>query len=144
MIPTGFANKEYTNTGKGVERNGKHIKKFVENGGNLIVFGPMVPEYDYPWLPFKLKYVQKQEETIVKKEGEHDAHCLVRDPEISIEFDGYFTETDGNVLFRDENGNPLMVSKKIGNGMIIATTIHEYPSGDFLKWIVETGKRTKI
>ncbi len=63
---------------------------------------------------------------------------------MSIEFDGYFTETDGDVLFRDEKGNPLMVSKKIGDGIIIATTIHEYPSGDFLKWMVETGKRNKI
>jgi len=144
MIPTGFANTDYTNTGKGVERNGKQLGEFVSKGGNLIVFGPMVGEYNYPWLPFKLKYIQKQEETVAQKEGEHAAHCLIKDPEMSIEFDGYFTETDGDVLFRDEKGNPLMVSKKIGDGIIIATTIHEYPSGDFLKWMVETGKRNKI
>jgi hypothetical protein len=37
-----------------------------------------------------------------------------------------------------------MVVKELGEGKIIATTIHEFPSGEFLKWINETAKKSKL
>ncbi len=42
IIPTGFANPDYTKIAAGIERNGKAFEKFVKNGGILVVFGPMV------------------------------------------------------------------------------------------------------
>ena len=78
------------------------------------------------------------------RKGEHNAQCLVDNPEAEIEFDGYFSDAEGDVLFRDENGNALMVIKELGEGMIIATTIHEFPSGNFLKWVVQSAKKSKI
>jgi hypothetical protein len=60
------------------------------------------------------------------------------------EFDGYLTDVQGDVLLTDQEGHALMVSKKIGEGMIIATTIHEFPSGDFLKLMVERSKSTRL
>ncbi len=144
MIPTGFANTDYTKVLNGIERSKKKLETFVEKGGTLVIFGPMISEYEYPWLPMKLRYVQKQMSANICITKEHIARCLVEDPKMEVEFDGYFTDTEGDVIFRDEDGNALMVVKKYGEGMIIATTIHEFPSGEFLKWIVENAKTTKI
>ncbi|WP_406656438.1 hypothetical protein V7O62_11325 [Methanolobus sp. ZRKC2] len=144
MVPTGFANPAYTKILSGIERSRKKLEKFVENGGILVIFGPMVSEYDYPWLPTKLRYVQKQMSAKAFRKGEHNAQCLVDNPEAEIEFDGYFSDAEGEVLFKDENGNALMVIKELGEGMIIATTIHEFPSGNFLKWVVQSAKKSKI
>ena len=47
--------------------------------------------------------------------------------------DGYFSETDANVVLEDERGRPIMVVKGIGEGMIVATTIHELPAAGFFE-----------
>jgi hypothetical protein len=144
VIPTGFANKAYTSILLGIERNAKSFEKFVRGGGNLVIFSPAIPKYDYKWLPIELEYRQEYQVTHICKDKDHDAQCLVEDEGSEIEFDGYFTKTDGEVIFRSDEGNPLMVVKKLGEGRIIATTIHEFPSGEFFKWIIETAKNSKL
>lgn len=145
LIPTGFANKEYTKILPGIERNAKSFEKFVRSGGNLVIFSPMVPHYKYDWLPMELEYVQQQQQvTPVCKTKDHEAQCLVEDTCSEVEFDGYFSKTDGDVVFASDKGNPLLVVKKLGEGRIIATSIHEFPSGKFLKWIIETAKKSKL
>ena len=42
--------------------------------------------------------------------------------------DGYFSETDADVVLKDDKGRPIMVVKGIGEGLIVATTIHEFPA----------------
>jgi hypothetical protein len=37
-----------------------------------------------------------------------------------------------------------MVKKEIGDGLVIATTVHEFPTGEFLKCAVEKGKSARI
>jgi hypothetical protein len=143
VIPTGFANPAYTKVLKGLVRNKKQIEKFVEKGGTLLVFGPMVDGHEFNWLPMRLKYVQKQMSADVCKTDEHNIQCIVDDLE-QVEFDGYFIDVQGKVLLTDKDRNALMASKKIGEGMIIATTIHELPSGDFLKLMVERSKSTRL
>ncbi|WP_094226799.1 hypothetical protein [Methanolobus psychrotolerans] len=144
VIPTGFANKDYTNILPGIERNATRLEKFVREGGNLVIFSPIVHSYKYEWLPMELEYVQQQEVTTVCKVKDHEAQCLIEDTENEVEFDGFFSKTDAEVVFSDKSGNPLMVVKELGNGRIIATTIHEFPSGKFLKWINETAKKTRL
>jgi hypothetical protein len=144
VIPTGFANKTYTHILPGIERNAKSFEKFVRGGGNLVIFSPVVFEYEYKWLPMELEYKQQYQVTHICKEKEHEAQCIVEDTCSEIEFDGYFTKTDGEVIFRSDEGNPLMVVKELGEGKIIATTIHEFPTGKFLKWIIETAKMSKL
>ena len=143
VIPTGFANAAYTKVLSGLRRNKKQIEKFVERGGTLLVFGPVVDGHDFDWLPMGLRYVQKQMSANVCKTDKHNIQCIV-DELGQVEFDGYFTDVQGEVLLRDEDGNALMAIKRIGEGMIIATTIHEFPSGDFLKWMVERSKTTRL
>ncbi len=144
VIPTGFANKEYTNILPGIERNAKSFENFVRKGGNLIIFSPVVPEYSYRWLPMELEYKQKHQITKICKDEDHEAQCLVDNKCSEVEFDGYFSKTEGKVVYSSNEGMPLMVVKELGEGKIIATTIHELPSGEFLKWITETAKKSKL
>ncbi len=146
IIPTGFANPDYTKIVAGIERNGRAFEKFVKNGGILVVFGPMVSEYHYDWLPMKLTYVQEHGSTRVQKVDEHGAQSIISDVDIDtpIECDGYFSGTDADVLLNNSDGKPIMVAKDIGDGMVIATTIHEFPSADFLSWIMERAKLSRV
>ena len=143
VVPTGFANQNYTKILNGLVRNKKQIAKFVEKGGTVLIFGPMVDGHEFNWLPMELKYVQKQMSSDVLKTNEHNIQCIVDELD-QVEFDGYFTDVQGEVLLTDKDRNALMVSKKIGEGMIIATTIHEFPCGNFLKWMVERSKSTRL
>ncbi|MDG6242870.1 MAG: hypothetical protein QCH31_00550 [Methanolobus sp.] len=144
IIPTGFANEAYTNILPGIERNAKRLENFVLKGGNLIIFSPMVPSYRYDWLPIELEYTQQHQVTHISNDQKHEAQCLVEDSCCEVEFDGYFSKTDGEVVFKSKEGNPLMVVKEIGEGRIIATTIHEFPSGEFLKWITGNAKKSRL
>ena len=143
VVPTGFANPAYTKVLSGLIRSKKQIEKFLEKGGTLLIFGPMVDGHEFNWLPMELKYVQKQISADVVKTDGHNIQCIVDDLE-HAEFDGYLTDVQGDVLLTDQEGHALMVSKKIGEGMIIATTIHEFPSGNFLRWMVERSKSTRL
>ncbi|MDI3539405.1 MAG: hypothetical protein PWQ52_528 [Methanolobus sp.] len=142
VVPTGFANPAYTKVLGGLRRSKKQIERFVEKGGILLVFGPMVEGHDFDWLPIELKYTQKQMSADICK-AKDGAQCIVDKLE-HVEFDGYLTDKEGEVLLTDPEGRALMVSKKIGDGMIIATTVHEFPSGDFLKWVLHEAKSTKL
>ena len=146
IIPTGFANPDYTKIVAGIERNGRAFEKFVKNGGILVVFGPMVSEYHYDWLPINLTYVQEHGSILVQKVNGHGAQSIISDVDINtpIECDGYFSGTDADVLLNNSDGKPIMVAKDIGDGMVIATTIHEFPSADFLSWIMERAKMSRV
>ena len=54
VIPTGFANPQYCKTLPALQRLKSNISDFVKKGGVLTVFGPMIPEHDYDWLPLPL------------------------------------------------------------------------------------------
>lgn len=144
IIPTGFANSAYTKILPGIERNGKAFEKFVSAGGVLVVFGALVTTYDHDWLPMQLTYKEKHGETSLHRVGEHGAQCIVNDPGMAVECDGYFSSTDGDVILNNDNGEAVMVVKKVGEGMIIATTVHEFPSPDFLVCVMDNARRSKL
>ena len=176
IIPTGFANTEYTKIITGIERNGRAFEKFVKNGGILVVFGPMVPKYHYDWLPMKLTYVQEHGLSTLQKIGEHSCQSIIADIDAPVECDGYFLETATNnvnndafddvdtdanddtatnndtgsnidagidILLNNSEGKPVMVSKNVGHGIVIATTIHEFPSAGFLSWVMGRAKMSR-
>jgi len=145
ILPTGFANKQYTKTGVGLERSKYSLEKFVTKGGTLLIFSPLVPEYDYEWLPFTLKYVMEENPCSPHPEGTHDAQKLVQNIIPPLGCDGYFAETDADVVIKDDKGRPIMVAKEIGDGIIVATTIHELPAADFFECRVAcTMKKVKV
>jgi hypothetical protein len=144
VLPTGFANKQYTKTGIGLERGKDCLENFVTKGGTLLVFSPLVPEYDYEWLPFSLKYIMEENPCTPHPVGEHEAQKLVENIVPPLGCDGYFAETDANVVLKDDKGRLIMVVKEIGEGMIVATTIHELPAAGFFECRVSCTKKVKI
>lgn len=144
VLPTGFANPAYTSTLKSVVRNKNKIESFLKKGGTLVIFGPMVPEHGYEWLPFELKYVQEQGYGTVKRMEGHEDVCVIDEHTTEAEYDGYFLDTDAKVILTDEKNRPLMVAKDVGEGKVIACSIHEFPSKEFLQRIVEISSSCKI
>ncbi len=143
VVPTGFANPAYTKVGKGIESNGKKLEGFVRSGGVLLIFGPLVTKYDYSWLPVELSYVESHGQTGLEVVGDHTA-CSIVAGDVTVECDGYFSDTDGRVVMKNDDGHPVLVVWELGEGTIIATTLHEFPSVDFLKCVVGGAKKVKV
>jgi hypothetical protein len=144
LLPTGFANKQYTKTGVGLERAQSSLEKFVTKGGTLLVFSPLVPEYEYEWLPFTLKYEMGENPCTPRPVGEHEAQKLIENIIPPVGCDGYFSETDAQVVLEDNRGRPIMVVKKLGEGIVVATTIHELPAAGFFECRTACTGKVKI
>ena len=50
----------------------------------------------------------------------------------ALECDGTFPEHDGTAVATTEGGEAVVVEKAVGKGLVLAATIHEYPSRGFL------------
>ena len=49
-----------------------------------------------------------------------------------IECDGTFTAADCEFVCSAE-GSPIVIEKNVGLGRVVVTSVHEYPSREFLK-----------
>jgi hypothetical protein len=143
IIPTGFANPGYSNLLPALRAASSRIEKFVENGGNLLVFGAAADKPDaYDWLPFPVTY-------------RHDCHprsieCIPVDQygtiiddydPSSVECDGNFPSHEGECRGIAESCD-VIIEKNVGIGRIIVTSVHEFPSRRFLKDFCCSGKET--
>ncbi|MDD2439771.1 MAG: hypothetical protein PHD41_06120 [Methanosarcinaceae archaeon] len=144
IVPTGFGNENYTKIRAGIERNKKAFERFVEKGGILLVFSPLVPEYNYEWLPFKLKYELEENSCTPVPVGEHEAQKLVEGSHPPLGFDGYFSESEAKVVLEDEKGRAVMVVWEAGKGLVVASTVHELPAKEFFKCKVCGARKVKI
>ena len=133
IVPTGFANPAYSRTLVALRASTNRVRRYLENGGTLIVFGAAIDRPDaYDWLPFRLVYrhqygpcrVEPVEPVLFESLfGGYDTGAL--------ECDGWFEETDAGVI-ATADGWPVAVSRRVGSGLVIATTVHEYPARSFL------------
>jgi hypothetical protein len=142
LIPTGFANSQYSQTLPALKRMKSNISVFVSKGGVLTVFGPMVERHDYDWLPVPLAYVC---ELGTKKVAisEHECSCILCTS--TPECDGYLIPGEGfETVLKDEKGRAILVTAKFGDGLIVATTVHEFPAGEYIKWAIRQAKPSKI
>jgi hypothetical protein len=133
IIPSGFADPKYYKILPSLERNKDKIKEFVGKGGVVLVFGAIVDDYEYSWLPMMLKYrmwFKPRHVSLVKPDS--PAALLVEPGE--RECDGFFTEHDGETVMAQDDGKAVLVYKKYGQGHIIASAIHEYPDKRFIEW----------
>jgi hypothetical protein len=133
IIPSGFADPKYYKILSAIERNADKLRQFVEQGGILLVFGAMLDDYTYDWLPMKLSYHMKFKAVNVTLSDPADPAASFIEPG-NLDCDGYFTEWDGNVVMAREENRPVLVSKKIGEGYVVAAALHQYPSKQFLEW----------
>jgi hypothetical protein len=142
MIPTGFANPQYSKTLPALQRQRSNIAQFVRRGGILTVFGPLVTEHDYDWLPLKLRYICEYGARHVSP-TEHECSCMLCT--FTPECDGYLVPGEGfEAVVKDENGRAILVVGKYGEGLIVATSVHEFPAADYIKWALSKAKPAKL
>jgi hypothetical protein len=140
IIPSGFADPKYYKILSALDRNKDKIRKFLEEGGILLAFGAMLEDYEYDWLPMKLKYhmwFKRRHVSLIMTDS--PAALLMKPGE--LECDGFFTEHDGDTVMAQDDGKPVLVHKKYGKGHIIASTIHEYPDKKFIEWACSEGRK---
>ena len=90
-----------------------------------------------------LKYVSEYESTELVPVSDHRCASLVGAKEADC--DGYLVPGEGfETILTDARGRPVLVIGKYGRGKIVATTIHEFPSTDYLCWAAEEGEPAKI
>ncbi|NOR77150.1 MAG: hypothetical protein GQ523_01675 [Methanophagales archaeon] len=136
IVPAGFGNETYSKILVGLRAKSEHIKDFVEAGGTLFIFGALSNKEVYNWLPVKLKYVMEERRVRILVVKKHKAAMIVEKEECMC--DGYFTEVgeEGEIFLKEEGGKAILALAEYGAGAIIATTIHEYPSREFIAYCV--------
>ncbi len=142
MIPTGFANPQYSKILPALQRQRSNIAQFVRQGGILTVFGPLVTEHDYDWLPLRLKYVCEYGARRASP-TEHECSCMLCT--FTPECDGYLVPGECfETVVKDEKGRAILVVGKYGQGLIVATSVHEFPAADYIKWALGKAKPAKL
>ena len=143
VIPTGFGNPAYSRLLPALRASADRIHRYVENGGNLLVFGAMIDKDGvYDWLPFPLTYRHEFSQRNLSCRAPGLSEDLVRDYDPScIECDGTFPSHEGEATGSD-NGSAVIIEKKVGAGTVLVTSVHEYPSRDFIKKFCGSGTQT--
>jgi hypothetical protein len=143
IIPTGFANPAYSNLLPALRAASPRIKKFIEKGGNLLVFGAATDKPDaYDWLPFPVIYRHDCHPRRIECMPDDRCGTIIDDYDSSsIECDGSFPSHEGDCRGIAESCD-VIIEKNIGNGRIIVTSVHEFPSRRFLKEFCTSGKET--
>ncbi len=142
IIPTGFANPQYSRTLPALQRQRASIAEFVRRGGLITVFGPLVPEHDYDWLPLKLKYICEYGSRKISP-SEHECSCMLCT--FTPECDGYLIPGEGfESVLEDEKGRAILVAGRYGEGLVIATTVHEFPAAEYIRWALSKARESKI
>ena len=143
IIPTGFANPAYSRLLPALRASSDRIERFVENGGNLLVYGAAIDRSDaYDWLPFPVTYHHDCHPRQLDCAASPVTGSLVEDYNpAQIECDGIFPTQSGDSTGNSSEG-VILVEKRIGKGSIIVTSIHEFPSRAFLKEFCAAGTQT--
>lgn len=137
LVPAGFGNSFFSGILPDLRATSVFITDFVKAGCTLLVSGAFSGGDAYNWLPLKIDYVRAELRAKIERKKEHKAAAIVKADECTC--DGYFeaVEEGWEVILaakgaKDEK--PILVLAKYGSGEIIATTIHEYPSEEFIKY----------
>jgi len=142
MIPTGFANPQYSQTLPALQRLSSKIADFVKMGGLLTIFGPLIPRHNYEWLPLKLEYYCEYGSQKVTR-VDHECSCLLCTS--TPECDGYLVPGEGfETILNDAKNRAILVMGKYGRGLIVATSVHEFPASDYIKWALNKANPAKF
>ncbi len=134
VIPTGFGNPLYSRLLPALRASAERIERFLEAGGRILVFGAADERPDaYDWLPFRLTYRHDYAVRSLVFTAGSPWLCLIEgyDPG-TVPCDGSFPEHDGTVVAMDEAGGAVVIEQAVGRGLVLAATVHEYPSRAFL------------
>jgi len=144
IIPTGFANKDYSRVLPALRATKSRMERFIRSGGELVVFGGGgdVPDC-YDWLPFSVQYrfSYGPREILIRRES--DAVALLDGYDhTAFECDGHLTGYSGDAIAETREGEPILIEECIGDGRVILTTAHEYPSRKFITAFCSSKKET--
>jgi hypothetical protein len=134
VIPTGFGNPLYSRLLPALRASSRRMGRFLEEGGRILVFGAADHRPDaYDWLPFRLTYRHDYAPRRISFTPGSPWATLLEgyDPD-AVPCDGTFPEHDGTTVATAEGGEAVVVEKAVGRGLVLAATIHEYPSRNFL------------
>lgn len=131
IIPTGFANPDYSNLLPALRASEVRINRFLKSGGRLLVFGAAATGNSYDWLPFSVTYTYEYGCYEVEGEGEF-TELIEGYDEKCISCDGWFPEHEGLTALHSQ-GKAVLIKKRVGEGIAIVTSVHEYPSRTFLR-----------
>jgi hypothetical protein len=133
IIPTGFANPAYSNLLPALRASSPRIRRFIENGGSLLVFGASADKPDaYDWLPFNVVYRHDCHPRSISLATGSISWSIIEDYDpAAIECDGIFPYHEGHGIGTCESA-AVIIEKRIGSGRVVVTSIHEYPSRKFL------------
>lgn len=145
IVPTGFANPAYSNLLPALRASSRRITRFVENGGNLLVFGAATDNPDaYDWLPFPVRYQHDFHPRAVSCSPDSDTRMLIEEYDAScIECDGVFSTFDASCTGQ-AGESAVILEQKTGKGTIVITSIHEFPSRTFLQAFCTRGLATQF
>ncbi|QSZ66112.1 hypothetical protein RJ40_00635 [Methanofollis aquaemaris] len=135
VIPTGFANQAYSRLLPGLRAASGRIERFVENGGRLLVFGAADERPGaYDWLPFEVEYrFEFGQRSLGFADGEERYAPILDGYDLAaVETDGFFPAHEGEVVAGTPEGQAVIIRKDIGDGEILVTSTHEYPSAKFM------------
>lgn len=142
LIPTGFANPLYSRALPALQRIRSNISQFVKTGGILTIFGAMVPRHDFDWLPLALEYVCELGTQSVASSC-HECSSLLSTS--TPECDGFFIPGERfETVLKDHKGRAILVAASLGEGMIVATSVHEFPAGEYIRWAVCRARPAKL
>ena len=143
IVPAGFANPKYTRLLPALHASSKRIRRFIETGGRLLVFGPGIAKKDaYDWLPFQLVYQHAPSPRAIQISSESPWVSIFSDYDVNcIECDGYFSSLEGEIV-ASSGSEVVAVAKEVMAGIIIVTTIHEYPSRCFITEFCKAASET--
>lgn len=142
IIPTGFSNPQYSKILPYLIKKKQNVERFISNGGTLLVFGPLVDSHTYEWLPFTIEYVQRYGPVALSELCNSDVSLIAGDT--NLECDGFFSRAECECVLANEMGEPVLVRKKYDAGQVIATTIHEFPTPKFIRWVLEQSKPSSL
>jgi hypothetical protein len=144
IVPSAFtAPQFYTQIVPALERYADRIRRFVEQGGIILVYGPfyrpMADTYDYPWLPARFTYRYLPRKLGVKvADPESPAAGFVKPGTVGC--DGYFTRYEGEVVLTDEEGRAVLVTRQLGEGYIVMSGTFHFPEKGFVDWACAPGR----
>lgn len=143
VIPTGFGNARYSNLLPALRASSLRIERFVERGGNLLVYGAAENKPDaYDWLPFRVTYHHDCHPRTISFSGESVAMSIADEYDPAhIECDGSFPEHEGTCVGTD-GSSAVILEHPYGKGKIVVTSVHEFPSRNFVKQFCCEGEQT--
>jgi glutamine amidotransferase-like uncharacterized protein len=143
IIPTGFGNPKYSRLLLALRASSSRIRKFVEWGGNLLVFGAATDNPSaYDWLPFQVTYHHDYCQQNVTCNSSGAAAMIIHDYDADhIECDGIYPVHNGEAVGH-AGDSAVIIEKRVGKGCVVVTSIHEFPSRSFLISFCSSGIQT--